>query len=714
MPEDEPMEEAEAAPAVVREKPRTKTQVLNLRESLRDESHRAALQALAVLVSYLEFTAMSILEGFLRRCAVATPEVLDAQFATPTSRKAQKLVCQSNAVRALACAKAGGWPTARSAKWPSLLKEAVEAHFLSAAAQAAHAAKPPDSYLFDYLVQSAVAVRLETTYLVYYKTQTGAGVKKALRLLHSLTGPDAKALSQLLGTSVADRAEQVASIAARSARHRAYKARENAQKCKRVVEQLSAQQPPPSPAALKKAKAALVEAEKAAVQLERAIEKTVKSAKNNIGAEIRRCEDAFTKPARRKKTKPASEEEADSDAEEEAPAVETVGQIARREALDLPATQSQVHQLRYRLRLLRRLEAAGHPNVFKLCPQCSFSRHHVPLNVATLAALLKGSALTGEERNAKREGEFTFGGQMRRLLTDKAVKRALHGNGGDWRLGSSATCDGHALHLVIVNSAAAEVAGRRARGAQAGKAKGRAARADGEDYINKPKHATSTNAPKKRDVSVKLKPLKPLDSEPQAAAALPLPKPGFVAVDLGNRNLLGVAYCAPGEDAASTQLATFTVSTLAYRDRTGEAPRAREAVRRVKARRLKDPAFVLAEAALEAYPPSVAGLGAACRAQQERHSVWGTLFSQYGTQAAARTRLLNYSGRRRALARHANELVAGGTKADTVILVGDAKFSSTFGGHNGSAGPMLQAILRLREQGWTVLEVRSPAALLCC
>jgi hypothetical protein len=86
------------------------------------------------------------------------------------------------------------------------------------------------------------------------------------------------------------------------------------------------------------------------------------------------------------------------------------------------------------------------------------------------------------------------------------------------------------------------------------------------------------------------------------------------------------------------------------------------------------------------------------------------------TSEQARTRLLNYSGRRRALARHANELVAGGTKADTVVLVGDAKFSSTFGGKNGSAGPMLKAILRLREQGWTVLEVRSalatsPAAL---
>jgi hypothetical protein len=213
-------------------------------------------------------------------------------------------------------------------------------------------------------------------------------------------------------------------------------------------------------------------------------------------------------------------------------------------------------------------------------------------------------------------------------------------------------------------------------------------------------------------VSVKLRAATAHDSEKQAVAALPCAQPGFVGVDLGNRNLYGAAFCPPGQDAASTQLATCTVSTRAYRERTGEAPRARTAERRVKARRLKDGDFALAEATLLAHPTSVAGLAVACRAQQERHAVWGVLFSQYGTQATARTRLLNYSGRRRALARHANELVAGGTKADTVVLVGDAKFSSTFGGKNGSAGPMLKAILRLREEGWTVLEVRS--ALACC
>ena len=54
-------------------------------------------------------------------------------------------------------------------------------------------------------------------------------------------------------------------------------------------------------------------------------------------------------------------------------------------------------------------------------------------------------------------------------------------------------------------------------------------------------------------------------------------QPAYVAIDLGNRNLLGVAHCAAGQDAASTRLATYTVSTRAYRERTGEAGRARKA-----------------------------------------------------------------------------------------------------------------------------------------
>ena len=98
----------------------------------------------------------------------------------------------------------------------------------------------------------------------------------------------------------------------------------------------------------------------------------------------------------------------------------------------------------------------------------------------------------------------------------------------------------------------------------------------------------------------------------------------------------------------------------------------------------------------------VVGQAEACRSQQDRHSVWPLMFSQYGSQSSARTRLLNYSGRRRSLAAYANELVAGGSKDDLVVLVGDAKFNPTFGGKNGSAGPMFKAILELRKLGFTV------------
>ena len=46
--------------------------------------------------------------------------------------------------------------------------------------------------------------------------------------------------------------------------------------------------------------------------------------------------------------------------------------------------------------------------------------------------------------------------------------------------------------------------------------------------------------------------------------------------------------------------------------------------------------------------------------------------------------------------------MAGGSKDDLVVLVGDAKFNPTFGGKNGSAGPMFKAILELRKLGFTV------------
>ena len=165
---------------------------------------------------------------------------------------------------------------------------------------------------------------------------------------------------------------------------------------------------------------------------------------------------------------------------------------------------------------------------------------------------------------------------------------------------------------------------------------------------------------------------------------------------------MGVAHCAAGQDAASKRLATYTVSTRAYRERTGEAGRARKANAALHIRQAKDPDFVLAEGVLMATKTGVVGQAEACRSQQDRHSVWPLMFSQYGSQSSARTRLLNYSGRRRSLAAYANELVAGGSKDDLVVLVGDAKFNPTFGGKNGSAGPMFKAILELRKLGFTV------------
>ena len=67
-------------------------------------------------------------------------------------------------------------------------------------------------------------------------------------------------------------------------------------------------------------------------------------------------------------------------------------------------------------------------------------------------------------------------------------------------------------------------------------------------------------------------------------------------------------------------------------------------------RQAKDPDFVFAENVLMATKTGVVGQAEACRYQQDWHSVWPLMFLQYGAQSSARTRHLNYSGRRRSLA----------------------------------------------------------------
>lgn len=136
---------------------------------------------------------------------------------------------------------------------------------------------------------------------------------------------------------------------------------------------------------------------------------------------------------------------------------------------------------------------------------------------------------------------------------------------------------------------------------------------------------------------------------------------------------------------SGAKLATRTVSTAAFRQGTGESKRARRAREALRKRRLRDAAFRAAEAALLATPQGVSGSVAFTTAQQVRLAAFPSMFAAYGSNSAARTRLLNYQGRRRELAKLANSLVDG----NRVILVGDAKFSSNFGGYNGTVSQNL-------------------------
>jgi hypothetical protein len=146
--------------------------------------------------------ACAILERFLRLCAAASDAVVDRQFASPSSRKKLKLVCVQNASRAISCATAGGWTgppppkanptppksaaakakaqpaTTKRAEWPSLLKQAVESFFQGAGAQRAHAQRP-QSALLRAGVLGDLAIRLVTTYFVFYKHWGLSALRKA-------------------------------------------------------------------------------------------------------------------------------------------------------------------------------------------------------------------------------------------------------------------------------------------------------------------------------------------------------------------------------------------------------------------------------------------------------------------------------------------------------------------------------------------------------
>jgi hypothetical protein len=393
-----------------------------------------------------------------------------------------------------------------------------------------------------------------------------------------------------------------------------------------------------------------------------------------------------------------SQKELDEAEEEGGEGVPTLREVAEKEAALSPVDQKQLPQLLFRLANLRRCEAAGKPNAFSLCPQAGFQRKHVRMELPTLLRLLNGGNLSTAERVQPRRGSNTFDAAVRRLFTPWAVTHALKG-AADWRFGSSLSTDGVSLHLSVVNGVAAAGKAAKAAGAAQGKARGRAARAACEEFINKPKHKSSLSAPKKRVSSHALKPAQPKKVAPVPAAQ----RVGkvYVAVDPGNTNVLGVAICRADQDPAVDRLETFTVSTRQYRTDTGEAGRRNAAKKRLAKRRLSDRAFVRAEAALLAHPTTVSDDAQAGWAQQERHAAFSALHSLYGSTVSCRALLKNYSGRKRVLARYANSLVRGKPE-DTVVLLGDAEFSSTFGGKNGAAGPMVKAIQELRKKGVTV------------
>jgi hypothetical protein len=515
-----------------------------------------------------------------------------------------------------------------------------------------------------------------------------------LRAVHGLRSKEVTAVIQLLGTSEADRVERAVDNDVRVAKRAAYLAREKADAAELALAALP-QVTPVEQRARAAAEKRLAALRRAAADAERAIAAAEKKSRASPDEAIARQEAAAVLPARRTTTKEASEEEE----EEEEPLA--LGELVAAEALGQPVDQSQAAQLRYRLSLQQRCGAAGHPGLFALWPLPSFTCKHVPIGLPVLRQLLLNRDLSPSELAEPRVGTNTFECQLLRLLSARAVKKALHGGPG-WRFGCSGSSDGESLCINLVNGAQAAIDGRRKAAAQAGKKKGSAVRAAGvAPALHKPKRGkTSGNAPKKAR-SGKLEP-KPSKAKPVVPAGAYL-----VGMDPGNHNVIGAARYAPGVDAASgARGAWWTVSTKQYRELTGEAGRARAAKARLAARRVNEArsptGFTAQEAALLAHPATVSDLAECAWALRVRHGAWGPLFSLFGSRTARRDLMLNYTGRKRVLSRLAHSLLVPGAR--TVILCGDAEFSSTFGGKNGAAGPMVRAIKALRAEGVTVFD----------
>ena len=349
----------------------------------------------------------------------------------------------------------------------------------------------------------------------------------------------------------------------------------------------------------------------------------------------------------------------------------SLSEIVVREQRFIPATQSQEHQLSYRMSLLRRLGLDGHEKLFNLTPVTSFRRTFVLITKDAAANLVPKMEVNGKRKKFDDYGDLND--LMPKLFKKDKLKRLVEKD--SLCFGDSFRTDGIQLQVQVVNSANREAKARK----EAAKKKTRLLKAEaaarGEEYVplrpKKDKKIPSAVLPKRKE---KIK------------AELVLPDDAvLVALDTGIKNIAGVAR----EDDIDNP---FTLSTAAYRHAIGAKARERQLSSAEKWARINDPDFAAADAAVRGARTKTSDFLLLKAALHARGRHYRTLYAFYGFENFARQRFQNYIGAQRELHKLVKRVAPNKTD---ILVVGDADFGSVRKGlPAGVAGKFVKQCIR--------------------
>jgi hypothetical protein len=325
--------------------------------------------------------------------------------------------------------------------------------------------------------------------------------------------------------------------------------------------------------------------------------------------------------------------------------------VVAREQAFIPATQSQEHQLSYRMSLLRRLRFDGHEKLFNLTPVTSFRRTFLSITKDSAANLVP--KITDPKGKRKRFDDYEDMNDLMPLIFNmKTLKRLVEKDG--LCFGDSFRTDGIQLQVQVVNAANREGKARKEAAKKKTKQLKAEAAAIGEVYIKpKPEKKPPSAVLPKRKVK-----LKPEFCIPDDATC--------VALDTGIKNIAGVAR----EDDLEHP---FTMTTASYRHAIGAKRRERKMASAEKWERINNAAFAAADLAVKEARTKTSDFQMLKAALHSRGRHYRTLYRFYGSENLARFRFLNYIGSQRELHRLVRKVAP---KATDILVVGDADFGS--------------------------------------